>query len=33
VIFQEPGLYYWKIEDEDDVLFVGKFFFMGTPPK
>lgn len=26
-IFQEPGLYYWKIEDASDVLFVGKFFF------
>lgn len=22
----KPGLYYWKLESEDDVLFVGKFF-------
>jgi len=29
-IFKEPGLYYWKIEDANDVLFVGKFIFL--PP-
>ena len=23
----EPGLYYWKLESEDDLLHVGKFFF------
>ncbi|MGH7454081.1 MAG: hypothetical protein ACRENG_22200, partial [bacterium] len=27
-IFKEPGLYYWKIEDANDVLFVGKFLFL-----
>lgn len=25
---KESGLYYWKIEDENDVLFVGKFYFL-----
>lgn len=29
-ILKEPGLYYWKIEDANDVLFVGKFIFL--PP-
>ena len=30
-IFKTPGLYYWKIEDREDVLFVGKFLFLGKP--
>jgi len=27
-IFKESGLYYWHIEDENDVLYVGKFYFL-----
>jgi len=27
-ILKEPGLYYWKIEDESDLLFVGKFLYV-----
>jgi len=26
--FPEPGLYYWRIEDEYEVLFIGKFYFL-----
>ena len=25
--FKQSGLYYWRIEDENEVLFVGKFYF------
>jgi hypothetical protein len=25
--FKKSGLYYWRIEDENEVLFVGKFYF------
>ena len=28
-IFKEAGLYYWRIEDEENVFFVGKFYFLG----
>lgn len=24
----KPGLYYWRIEDENEIYFVGKFYFM-----
>ena len=24
----KPGLYYWRIEDENEVLFIGKFYFL-----
>jgi hypothetical protein len=27
-IFKQSGLYYWRIEDENDVLFIGKFYFL-----
>lgn len=27
-IFKHSGLYYWKIEDEDEVLHIGKFYFI-----
>ena len=27
-IFPGPGLYYWRIEDEFEVLFIGKFYFL-----
>ena len=27
-IFKQSGLYYWRIEDENEVLFVGKFYFL-----
>ena len=27
-IFKHSGLYYWRIEDENDVLYVGKFYFL-----
>ncbi len=26
--FKKSGLYYWRIEDENEVLFVGKFYFV-----
>jgi hypothetical protein len=26
--FPEPGLYYWRIEDDLEVLFIGKFYFL-----
>ncbi|NWF90885.1 MAG: zf-HC2 domain-containing protein [Ignavibacteriaceae bacterium] len=26
--FRKSGLYYWRIEDENEVLYVGKFYFM-----
>lgn len=26
--FKKSGLYYWRIEDENEVLFVGKFYFI-----
>lgn len=26
--FLSPGLYYWKLEDENEVLFLGKFYFL-----
>ena len=26
-----PGLYYWKLESEEDLLFVGKFFVVAKP--
>lgn len=28
-IFKEGGLYYWRIEDKENVFFVGKFYFLG----
>jgi hypothetical protein len=27
--FKKSGLYYWRIEDENEVLYVGKFYFVG----
>jgi hypothetical protein len=27
-IFKKAGLYYWRIEDENEVLFTGKFYFL-----
>jgi hypothetical protein len=27
-VFSRPGLYYWRIEDKDEVLYMGKFYFM-----
>jgi hypothetical protein len=27
-VLKESGLYYWRIEDEDEVLCVGKFYFL-----
>lgn len=27
-ILKQSGLYYWRIEDENDVLFIGKFYFL-----
>ena len=27
-IFKQPGLYYWRLEDEEEVLYVGKFYFL-----
>jgi len=27
-IFKKAGLYYWRIEDENEVLYVGKFYFL-----
>lgn len=27
-IFKHSGLYYWRIEDENEVLYVGKFYFI-----
>jgi len=27
-VFPESGLYYWRIEDEFEVLFIGKFYFL-----
>jgi hypothetical protein len=27
-IFKHSGLYYWKIEDKDEVLHIGKFYFI-----
>lgn len=29
-ILSGPGLYYWRLEDETNVLFVGKFYFLGN---
>lgn len=26
--FLRPGLYYWKLEDENEVLYLGKFYFL-----
>ncbi|QQS36613.1 MAG: zf-HC2 domain-containing protein [Ignavibacteriales bacterium] len=26
--FLSPGLYYWKLEDENEVLYLGKFYFL-----
>ena len=26
--FKQSGLYYWRIEDENEVLYVGKFYFL-----
>jgi hypothetical protein len=26
--FSQPGLYYWRIESEEEVLYVGKFYFL-----
>ena len=27
-VIKQPGLYYWRIEDENEVLYVGKFYFL-----
>jgi len=27
-VFKQSGLYYWRIEDENEVLYVGKFYFL-----
>jgi len=27
-IFKQTGLYYWRLEDEEEVLYVGKFYFL-----
>ena len=27
-VFKISGLYYWRIEDEKDVLYIGKFYFI-----
>ena len=29
--FQQSGLYYWRLEDESEVLYVGKFYFLQKP--
>jgi len=28
IVFKKSGLYYWRIEDENEVLYVGKFYFV-----
>lgn len=27
-VFKHSGLYYWRIEDENEVLYIGKFYFL-----
>ncbi|HKB86150.1 MAG TPA: hypothetical protein VKD08_08285, partial [Ignavibacteriaceae bacterium] len=27
-VFKNSGLYYWRIEDSNDVLYIGKFYFI-----
>ncbi|HSD62806.1 MAG TPA: zf-HC2 domain-containing protein [Ignavibacteriaceae bacterium] len=27
-VFKHPGLYYWRIEDEEEVIYIGKFYFL-----
>lgn len=29
-IFNSSGLYYWRLEDENEVLYIGKFYFIKT---
>ncbi len=31
--FLSPGLYYWKLEDENEVLYLGKFYFLPNKNK
>jgi len=31
-VFKNSGLYYWRIEDKDEVLYLGKFYFIKKVP-